>query len=46
MITKIAVVSYNPNVDLVDACIGEGRSMISAVLRKLFKAVMRGQDEL
>lgn len=33
--TKIAVVSNNPNVDPVGACIGEGGSRISAVLREL-----------
>ncbi|ABV32845.1 MULTISPECIES: transcription termination factor NusA [Pseudothermotoga] len=33
--TKVAVVSTNPQVDPVGACIGEGGSRISAILREL-----------
>lgn len=33
--TKIAVVSKNPNVDAIGACIGPGRSRIDAILREL-----------
>lgn len=33
--TKVAVLSHNPNVDPIGACIGEGGSRIAAILREL-----------
>lgn len=33
--TKVAVLSHNPNVDPIGACIGEGGSRIAAILKEL-----------